>query len=52
MPDNNNDFFGSLGLELESDVSSGYADESVDDTDSITKEKLSEIGRASCRERV
>lgn len=45
MPDNNNDFFGSLGLELESDASSGYTDESVDDTDSITKEKLSEISK-------
>lgn len=45
MPDNNNDFFGSLGLELESDVSSGYVDESADTTDNITKEKLSEISR-------
>lgn len=45
MPDNNNDFFGSLGLELESDVSSGYVDESADTTENITKEKLSEISR-------
>lgn len=43
MPDDNNDFFGSLGLELESDSPS--VSESMDTTGSITKEKLSEISR-------
>ena len=42
MPDNNNDFFGSLGLELESD-SPAFSGESIDTTDSIAKEKLNEI---------
>lgn len=44
MPDNNNDFFGSLGLELEGD-SPGASQEGMDTTDSIAKEKLSEISR-------
>ena len=43
MPDNNNDFFGSLGLELESD--SSFSSESADSTESIAKEKLSEISK-------
>lgn len=44
MPDNNNDFFGSLGLELESD-SPAFSGESIDTTDSIAKEKLNEISK-------